>query len=230
MSKSRKKQPENEPAPMSEAERRHMLGLYSPCLAPSAGPARVPFWVRFDLSTYIPVGIAIWILIYLLLGLGIMPFMHEALLVLAMLLSGLAFLAALVLFRPAWPPNRTAAMSICLMILDFWVWVWARPFEGAAAKVFLFMDLGLFAAILFFTYMFVFQRLHIEIAVRLLVLKGFLDFAAYVLAGGFEVPILSRFGIVHPLNLNALFVVAMLELWVLLVYALKYRKKILGLI
>lgn len=230
MSKAKKNKREDAAPALNEAEQRHLLGLYSAYAAAPDPSAPAPFWAKLDLAVYAPIGIVLWIFIYIITGFGITPFSHNILLGLGLLISLPALLGAVALFRPQWPANRTAAMALGLMVLDFWVWFWGRPFEGGVAKIYLLIDIGFFSAILFFVYMFVFRRLHVEAVVRALTLKAFFDFAAYVLSGGFGVAVLSNFGIIHPLHLDALFTVAMLELWALLVYLLKYRGKIFQLI
>lgn len=206
------------------AELLYRQGLYAGGSA-EPGPPRS----RPDLAVYAAVSAALWVFCYALVGSGALPFAHKPALVLALALSGLALAGAWLLFRagPApRPADRTAAMVLLLTILDFWLWAWARPFTGLAAQLFVFIDLAGFAVLVFSVYMFVFRELHIELVVKALTVKAFFDFAAYVLSGGFGIEILGRLGLAHPLHPDALFTLAMLELWALLVYILKYRNKI----
>ena len=205
-------------------------GLYSG-YSIEPGKQGAGFLSRLDLAVYIPVLISIWVFCYIILGLGILPFSHGPVTALALALTGLAAPGVLLLFRAkpglgSWPADRMAAMTLALMVLDFLIWLWGRPYTGLVARIFVVVDIAGFTALLFCVYMFVYRQLHIEAVVKILGLKAFFDFAAYVLCGGFGIEILSRMGINHPLHLDALFTVGMLELWSLLVYILRYRNKI----
>lgn len=205
-------------------------GLYSGLAHPESAAAGGLF-ARLNFSVYIPALMSIWVFCYLMLSMGILPSAHVPLTGLALVLSLLALAGAFMLFRPRpglgpWPADRMAAMTLALMIVDFWVWVWNRPFTGLTEHIFVLVDIAGFTVLLFCVYMFVYRRLHIEAVFKLLGVKAFFDFAAYALSGGFGIEILGRMGITHPLHIDALFTVAMLELWALLVYILKYRNKI----
>lgn len=214
----------------SESELIYRQGLYSGLsAAQNAQPGG--FFSSLDLAVYIPVLIAMWVFCYVILGLGILPFTHGPVSGLALILSGLAMACIFALFRARpglgpWPADRMAAMTLALMILDFWVWTFNRPFEGLVAHIFVLIDIAGFSVLMFCVYMFVYRRLHIDALIKVLGVKAFFDFAAYVLSGGFGIEILSRMGIVHPLHIDALFTVAMLELWALLFYIIRYRNKI----
>lgn len=230
MSKAKKTKDAPEAERPSEADLLYRQGLYSGYSVQPAAGATGPL-SKLDLALYAPVLISIWVLCYVILGMGIISFTHGPISALALVLTCLALPAAFMLFRARpslgpWPADRTAAMVLVLMVLDFWVWVWGRPYEGLIAHIFVVIDIAGFTALLFCVYMYVYRGLHIDAIVKIMGVKAFFDFAAYVLGGGFGIEILSRMGIVHPLHLDALFTVAMLELWAILVYILKYRNKI----
>lgn len=222
---------ENTAPELSREDRIFNQGLYSAYVSTPPQSAAGSFLAKLNLATYAPIAIGFWVLAYFVVASGLLSYTHSALMGLGLVFSGLSIAAIFALFRPqaglgAWPANRTAAMVLALMILDFWAWIFNRPFEGLYANIFLGIDIIGFAALLFSVSMFVYGRLHIELMIRVLSLKAFFDFAAYVLTGGFGIPMLNGIGVTHPLHQDALFTVAMLELWGLMVYLLKYRAKI----
>lgn len=216
-----------------EAELVYMQGLYAGFIGDQKEePGNV--FERLNLKAYVPVLLGAWVAFYIFLALRLIPLLERSTMGLSLAITGLAIFTAVRLLRSqpglgVWPANRTAAMVILLAALDFWVWIFNGPFEGVAGYVYLVLDITGFTALLTGVYLFAFRRLHIEILVKILLAKGFVDFAAYILSGGFGVALLNAVGFSHPLNMDALFTVAMLELWTLLFYILKYRAKIMTL-
>ena len=223
----------NETNTADEAELIYLQGLYSGFIVERPeNSGGIP--AKLNLKTYSIILIGGWVTFYVFLALRLAPLLERPVMGLSLAITGLAVFSAFCLLRSqqglgVWPANRTAAMVILLMALDFWLWIFNGPFEGVAGHAYLILDIIGFAALLSGVYMFVFQRLHIEVLIKVLIAKGFTDFAAYILSGGFNIALLNAMGLHHPLNMDALFTIAMLELWTLLFYILKYRPKVMTL-
>lgn len=221
----------NKPELLEHDNAEYRLGLHSSYVSIAQSKQSGSFFSKMNLEAYAPLCLGLWVFAYAFLGFGLLPLAHAALTGIALILTGFSITAVLLLFRARadagpWPANRVAAMVMGMMTLDFWLWVMARPFEGLPANIYLGIDLIGFSVLVSSVYMFVYKKLHIDAIVKLFVIKAFFDFAAYVLSGGFGLPLLSGLGVSHPLNIDVLFGIAMLELWILLFYILKYRNKI----
>ncbi len=184
------------------------------------------------LRHYMPVATIVLAISFLLLTLHIWPPVEIFLICIAFVASIWGLTVAFTLFQAhpkygAWYANRTAAMVIMAVMIDYWLWVFGGTYDSVSSYTYMGVNLAFFVLIMGVLFSYFYRNMHIGNVVRLLLLKCLFDFGAFVVSGGLGIGLFNRLGIIHPLRVStALAMTAALEMTVVLVYLFFYRRKI----
>lgn len=187
-----------------------------------------------SLERYLPLGALLLTLCFILMSVHPWPKLDIVLLCLAFIASVGAMATAFSLFMPHpqlgfWPANRVASLIIMVVMLDYWIWIFGGSFDAPSAYLFMLTNAAFFIVIVFALFFYFFRHMHIGNVIKVLFVKSLFDFSVFILSGGLGFSLFRSLGIVHPLRVKpALAVIAMVEIAVVLMYLLRYRKKIIA--